>query len=293
MSQINQGEKGVASKTLYIVSTPIGNLGDISSRALAILSQVDTVAAEDTRHSQRLLQHFGLACQLTSLHGHNEQSKVSGLIQKLVSGESIALISDAGTPLISDPGAKLIAAAVNAGINIVSVPGACAAIAALSVSGMATEQFTFEGFLPARPARRSKRLAALSQETRTLIFYEAVHRVIDFLHDCQCAFGGTRQMVVARELTKQYENVVRGTIDEIILHYQSHQDQIRGEFVIVVQGCPGDAVHHNSLDPQQVLKVLLTECSPSKAAALAAKLLDGKKSEFYALANKISQASNS
>ena len=286
-------KKAIVSKTLYVVSTPIGNLGDISARALTVLSQVDTVAAEDTRHSQRLLQHFGLTCQLTSLHGHNEQSKVRVLIEKLESGESIALISDAGTPLISDPGAKFISAAVEAGINIVAVPGACAAIAALSISGMATEQFIFEGFLPARPARRCKRLAALSQETRTLVFYEAVHRVIDFLHDCQRAFGGDRSMVVARELTKQYENVVRGSIDDIILHYQDHQDQIRGEFVIVVQGCPNDAVEHHGLDPHQVLKVLLTECSPSKAAALAAKLLDGKKSEFYALANKISQASNS
>ena len=269
--------------TLYIVATPIGNLGDVSSRALDILAHVDRIAAEDTRHTQKLLRHYGLNCHLTSLHGHNEQSKANALLERLLAGDNVALVSDAGTPLISDPGSQLVTTVAAAGVKVVPIPGACAAIAALSVSGLPTEHFVFEGFLPARAARRKKRLVQMRSETRTMVFYEAVHRVMDFFNECQQVFGDSRRMVVARELTKQYESVVRGTVAEIIAYYELHTDQLRGEFVVVIEGVE-DEVEAAVLDPKTVLTVLLTECKASKAAALAAKLCGLKKSELYQMA---------
>ncbi|HHO68310.1 MAG TPA: 16S rRNA (cytidine(1402)-2'-O)-methyltransferase, partial [Gammaproteobacteria bacterium] len=201
-------ESAPAAGTLFVVATPIGNLGDMTPRGVEVLQQADLIAAEDTRHSRRLAEHFGIATPMLALHEHNERSVAARLVERLRQGESIALISDAGTPLISDPGYQLVRAAREAGVPVVPVPGASALVAALSVAGLPTDRFVFEGFLPPRQAARRKRLEALKDEPRTLVFYESSHRIVDSLNDLKDVFGPGRQALLARELTKAFETTL-------------------------------------------------------------------------------------
>jgi 16S rRNA (cytidine1402-2'-O)-methyltransferase len=218
---------------LYIVATPIGNLEDITLRALRILKEVDLIAAEDTRHTQTLLNHYGIKTSLTSYHEHNERSKAQRLVERLSRGENVALVSDAGTPAISDPGYRLVVAAVDAGITVIPIPGASAFAAILSASGLPTDRFVFEGFLPGNKGERRTRLLELRQETRTLIFYEAPHRLMDALADMHELFGD-RDLVVAREVTKMHEEFCRGRVSELMSQFKTQK--VRGEITLVVRG---------------------------------------------------------
>jgi 16S rRNA (cytidine1402-2'-O)-methyltransferase len=265
---------------LFLVATPIGNLGDVSARARQTLSDVAVVAAEDTRHSGQLLQHLGLAKPLVSLHEHNEAQRADSLVTRLKQGESIALVSDAGTPLISDPGYDLVRAALAQGIRVIPIPGACAAIVALSAAGLPTDRFAFEGFLPAKASGRRERLDTLCKDERTLIFYEAPHRLTDMLADIATVFGD-RRVVVARELTKQYETFYYGTAQELALRATQDADMNRGEIVVVVAGSPAMARQATAMDADKVLRTLLEELSPAQAAKLTAKLTGEKRSELY------------
>src|ERR1044072_1153509 len=224
--------------TLYVVATPIGNLADLTPRAREVLASVALIAAEDTRHTRQLLQSCGIDTALTSLHEHNEAQKSGELVARLARGDSIALVSDAGTPLVSDPGFDLVAAARNAGIAVVAIPGACAAIAALSVAGLPTDRFAFEGFLPAKRAARSERLEPLAREERTLIFYEAPHRLVEVLHDMARTFGAERRASISRELTKRFETTYSEPLAQLRDDAERDSDMTRGEIVIVVSGAP-------------------------------------------------------
>ena len=272
---------------LYVVATPIGNLEDISARALSVLKQVALVAAEDTRHSGTLLSHFGIRAELISLHDHNEAERAPLLVTRLEAGESVALISDAGTPLISDPGFELVRAARAAGITVTPVPGASALIAALSVSGLPTDRFVFEGFLPAKPAARRERLAALAAETRTLVFYESVHRLKESLADMAAAFGAARPAVLARELTKLHEQVRDGALQTLVEWAGSDPVAGKGELVLMVAGA---AAADTALDAEaeRVLKTLLRELPVKQAAALAAEITGLNKNPLYERALELS-----
>src|SRR5690242_12028000 len=226
---------------LFVVATPIGNLADLSARAREILSGVDLIAAEDTRHSAALLAQFGIATRTLALHEHNEREKSAELVHRLREGAQIALISDAGTPLVSDPGYRLVRAAREAGIAVSPVPGACAAIAALSVAGLPSDRFVFEGFLPAKAAARRAHLQTLMTEMRTLIFYESSHRIVEALEDLVVVFGGERRAVLARELTKLFETVLDGALAELAARVNTDSNQQRGEFVLLVAGADADA----------------------------------------------------
>jgi 16S rRNA (cytidine1402-2'-O)-methyltransferase len=226
------------SGTLYVVATPIGNLGDLTPRAREVLASVALIAAEDTRHTRQLLQTCGIGTALTSLHEHNEAQKSAELVARLAQGDSIALVSDAGTPLVSDPGFDLVASAREQGIAVVAIPGACAAIAALSIAGLPTNRFVFEGFLPAKAAARGERLAQLANEERTLIFYEAPHRLAEVLRDMTHAFGAERRASISRELTKRFETTYTGTLSELGTAAERDGDMARGEIVIIVSGAP-------------------------------------------------------
>jgi 16S rRNA (cytidine1402-2'-O)-methyltransferase len=267
---------------LYVVATPIGNMGDISARAREILAAVSVVAAEDTRHSSQFLRGLGLKRPLLSLHEHNELARAKELVLRLRAGESVALISDAGTPLVSDPGYQLLRAALAAGIVISPVPGACAAIAALSAAGLPSDRFCFEGFLPARAAARRLRLAELGTDPRTLVIYEAPHRIAASLADIAAACGGTRRACIARELTKKFESFYRGSLDELVARAQSDEDLCRGESVIIVEGAQAEPVGAGRLD--ETLTILLRFLPPSAAAEAAAELSGVRKNEAYARA---------
>ena len=267
---------------LYVVATPIGNLGDVSARAREILAAASVVAAEDTRHSGRLLRELGLERPLVSLHEHNERARVAELVGRLQGGESVALVSDAGTPLVSDPGYLLVAAAVEAGIAVTPVPGPSAAIAALSASGLPCDRFCFEGFLPARAAARRQRLAALAAEARTLVLYEAPHRIAECLADLAAACGSGRRACVARELTKKFETFYRGTLGELAARAGADADMARGESVIIVEGAPPAEPGAAELDT--TLAVLLRHLPPSAAAAAAASLAGVRRADAYARA---------
>jgi 16S rRNA (cytidine1402-2'-O)-methyltransferase len=283
MSALKQGRNDLIDDrfgNLFIVATPIGNLGDISARARQTLSDVAVVAAEDTRHSGTLLQHLGLAKSLVSLHEHNEAQRADQLIERLKRGEHIALVSDAGTPLISDPGYGLVRTALAQGIKVIPVPGACAAIVALSAAGLPTDRFAFEGFLPAKASGRRERLEALCKDERTLVFYEAPHRLRDMLDDIALIFG-ERQVVVARELTKQYESFYYGSATELAARAAQDADMNRGEIVIVVAGAPEQPRQGMTVDTDKILRTLLEELSPAQAAKLTAKLTGEKRSELY------------
>jgi 16S rRNA (cytidine1402-2'-O)-methyltransferase len=280
-------EAAVSRSTLYIVATPIGNLGDMTTRAREVLGAVDVIAAEDTRHTRQLLQAFGLQTPTIALHEHNETQKAEGLLNELAAGKSIALVSDAGTPLISDPGFTLVAAARKAGHNVVAVPGACAAIAALSVAGLPTDRFVFEGFLPAKSSARRERLRELSSEMRTLVFYEAPHRIVEVLADLAVEFGGERAATVSREITKRFETHYTGTLDDLAKRASTDADMQRGEIVIIVGGA---AAATTTMDADRVLHALVDELAPAQAAKIAAKLTGVKRSDLYEraveLANK-------
>lgn len=265
---------------LYVVATPIGNLGDMTSRAVEVLQQVGCIAAEDTRHSAGLLRHFGITTPMLSLHEHNERQKAAALLQKLNAGEDIALISDAGTPLISDPGYVLVREAQLAGIRVVPVPGASALIAALSASGLPTDRFSFEGFLPAKGGARRKQLEALRQESRTLAFYESPHRILDSLADMVEVFGESREVVLARELTKTFETIRHDSLGSLLEWVRGDANQQKGEFVVLVHGAEAKA---EGIDPEtRRIAVLLAEELPLKqAAALAAKISGEKKNALY------------
>ena len=273
----------MAEGILYCVATPIGNLEDITARALRILAEVSKVYAEDTRVTRRMFTHFGIQNTLESLHDHNETSRVAQIQRELAEGMNVALVSDAGTPLISDPGYKLVNALGAAGCKIVPVPGASALIAALSVAGLPTDRFAFEGFLPAKSVSRRKLLAGLEAESRTLVFYESSHRIADLLEDMLAVFGGERQIVVLRELTKLYESIYRGTATEILQHMAADSDRSRGEFVVVVAGkvCDESADALAVLNADKVLAVLLEVLPVKQAAAVAARLTGLPKNQLY------------
>jgi len=268
--------------TLYIVATPIGNLEDITLRAINTLKQVDLIAAEDTRHSGLLLQHLAIKAKLFALHDHNEQEKSQLLIEKLKSGLSIALISDAGTPLINDPGYHLVKACRENNINVVPIPGACAAIAALSASGLPSDKFSYEGFLPAKTKARQDYLTTLLDEPRTMIFYESTHRLLDTLLDMQTIWGSDKQIVLAKELTKTWETIVNFSILDLINWLQEDSNRQKGEFVLIVEGNNKTA---DEIDPKAIntLKLLLKELPLKKAAAITAEIYGLKKNQLYQL----------
>jgi len=266
---------------LYVVATPIGNLEDWSPRAVATLKAVRLVAAEDTRHSGRLLQYFNISTRLVAVHDHNESARVESLLQQLQDGADIALISDAGTPLISDPGYRLVAAAQRAGLRVVPVPGACAAIAALSAAGLASDRFIFEGFLPAKTVGRRERLQALLKEPRTLMFYEAPHRIAECLVDMAFVFGPERRVVLARELTKTFETIRQLPLADMRDWVASDPDQQRGEIVLVLEGAPDITGEEDWSEADRVLAILLADLPVKQAATLAAGITGLKKNVLY------------
>lgn len=268
------------SGSLWVVATPIGNLEDISARALRVLAEVDLVAAEDTRHSRRLLQHFGIDRPMLALHDHNEDQRATVLLQRLQAGESIALISDAGTPLISDPGYPLVRLCREVGVAVHPVPGASALVSALSVAGLPTDRFRFEGFLPRKPKLRREFLQQLATETATLVFYESSHRVRDTLDDMLASFGEARQAVLARELTKLHETVLSGSLADLAQALDSDENQAKGEFVLMLAGAP-EVVAATDQELDQSLRILMQELPLKQAAALAAKLVGVKKNAAY------------
>ncbi len=277
--------------SLYVIATPIGNMGDISQRALDVLQQVDLIAAEDTRHSKKLLNNFQITTKLCSYHMHNERSRADWLIKKMEAGLSVALISDAGTPLISDPGSCLVAAAIEKQFKVIPIPGPSAVIAALSASGLASNKFAFEGFLSAKPVARKRELEQLKNETRTLIFCEAPHRVLDTIADMVQIMGEHRKAVVAREMTKAYETIYVDSLQNIKLWMEADDNQRRGEIVLLVQGVD-DAIPSNDLENNRILQILLADLPLKQAAALAAKITGGKKNEFYAKALALHKQDN-
>ncbi|MCB1644231.1 MAG: 16S rRNA (cytidine(1402)-2'-O)-methyltransferase [Pseudomonadales bacterium] len=276
--------------TLYVVATPIGHRDDITLRALQILRQVDTVAAEDTRHTRALLDHHGISARLVSYREHNEERASAELIARLQAGESFALVSDAGTPLISDPGYRLVREARLAGIDVVPVPGANAAITALSVAGLATDRFCFEGFLAARGPARRKQLMLVRDETRTLVFYEAPHRIVDLMADMVSVFGEAREVVIGRELTKKFEQLWSGSAAAAVAALAGEEIPVRGEFVVLVAGAlPADSTADET-EQFRVLSLLLPELPPKKAAELTASITGGNKKDLYAQAVAIKQS---
>lgn len=266
--------------TLWIIATPIGNLGDLSPRAQQVLREVALIAAEDTRHSRPMLQQFGIATPLTALHEHNEDAALAPLLERLRAGEDIALISDAGTPLVSDPGFRLVRAARAAGIRVSPVPGASAAIAALSVAGLPSDRFAFEGFLPAKPAARRARLRELAGEPRTLVFYESSHRIAECCVDLVAAFGAGREAALLRELTKLHETHLGPTLGEIAARVEADREQRLGEFVLVIAGC-GEGADAKLVEGRRVFALLREELPPARAAKLAAAISGAPRKALY------------
>lgn len=269
-----------AAATLYVVATPIGNLGDLSPRAQEVLRSVAAICAEDTRHTGQLLSHFGISKPLVALHDHNEEAMAERVVARLLGGESLAVVSDAGTPLVSDPGFRLVRAARAAGVKVSPIPGACAAIAALSVAGLPSDRFVFEGFLPAKGAARRERLNKLAAETGTLVFYESSHRIAESLADMAGAFGGERPAVVARELTKLFETVLDGNLDQLLAKVLADDNQRKGEFVVMVQGA-GDDEEAKIAEGRRLYAKLNEHLPPSTAAKLAAELSGAPRKALY------------
>jgi 16S rRNA (cytidine1402-2'-O)-methyltransferase len=271
-----------AAGTLFVVATPIGNLDDLSARALKVIGDVALIAAEDTRHSARLMQHFGIGTPLAACHEHNERDEGNRFIERLLAGDDVALISDAGTPLISDPGYHLVRQARAAGIRVVPVPGACALIAALSAAGLPSDRFVFEGFLPAKTVGRRVRLELVREEPRTLIFYEAPHRILECLQDMREVFGGERQALLARELTKTFETLQGMPLEQLCEWVAADANQQRGECVVLVAGwqAPEDEAAV-SAEALRVLDLLLAEMPLKRAAALAAQITGVRKNLLY------------
>lgn len=265
---------------LFVVATPIGNLGDLSPRAQETLRSADAICAEDTRHTRQLLAHFGIDRPLLALHEHNEDAIAGQLIARLRDGQTLALVSDAGTPLISDPGFRLVRAARGAGVPVSPVPGPCAFVAALSVAGLPSDRFVFEGFLPPKTAARRERLQALAGEARTLVFYEASHRISETLEDCVAAFGGERHGVLARELTKLFETVLDGPLQILSTRVQTDPNQRKGEFVLIIQGAPVDT-DTRIAEGLRVQALLSKHLPPSTAAKLAAEISGAPRKTLY------------
>ena len=275
---------------LYVVATPIGNLGDMSPRAVEVLRGVSVIAAEDTRHSAPLLRHFAIATPMVALHEHNERQQAEKLVARLHAGEAVALISDAGTPLLSDPGYHLVRAAQQGGARVIPVPGASALIAALSASGLPTDRFSYEGFLPAKAAARRERLMSLQSDPRTLIFYEAPHRIVAALDDMAQVFGAEREAVLARELTKLYETIRAAALGELAAWVGADADQQKGELVVLVRGAesrPSDALSEES---HRVLSLLLAALPLKQAVALAAEISGERRNRLYELAVSLREA---
>jgi 16S rRNA (cytidine1402-2'-O)-methyltransferase len=269
---------------LYVVATPIGNLEDITYRAVRLLSEVDLIAAEDTRHSRVLLSHYNITTPLQALHEHNEAQVEGRMLERIANGEAIALISDAGTPLISDPGYRLVRAAREAGLPVYSVPGPSAVTAALSVAGLPSDRFAFEGFLPSKAAARKKKLEDFSRETRTLVFFESSHRIEASIDDMSEIFGGQRLAAICRELTKKFETALRAPLAEIGLKLTEDKNQIRGEFVVIVDGYAGS--EDEALSNAHKMAAALLEYLPaSQAARVAARLNDVSRRKVYQLLN--------
>lgn len=271
--------------TLYIVATPIGNLEDMTHRAVRVLSEVELIAAEDTRVSRKLLHHYGISTRLTACHEHNERKKARSLLRFLQQGKCIALISDAGTPVVSDPGCRLVQAAVEHGIRVIPVPGACAAIAAVSAAGLPADSFSFEGFAPGKKGARTKFFEERKHETRTLIFYEAPHRIVASVADMAAIFGPTRKAAIARELTKKFETIRYGTLgglcQDVVWQDPKH---LRGEFVVVVEGSTSRVPGTLDREAQRIVRILLQQLSTKQAAALAAEITGARKQQLYRFA---------
>ncbi len=270
----------VQSGCLWVVATPIGHRDDLSARAIETLRAVAVIAAEDTRHSRPLLVHHNIDTPLIALHDHNERDAVDAIVRRMAAGDSVALISDAGTPLISDPGFRLVRAARAAGIRCIPVPGACAAIAALSVAGLPSDRFVFEGFLPAKAAARRSRLQELAGDARTVIFYESSHRVAESLADMRDIFGATREAVLARELTKMFETVLGEPLGELAARVVADPDQQRGEHVILVAG-RGEEADAKLAEGQRIFAILRDELPPAKAAKMAAAITGAPRKLLY------------
>ena len=268
---------------LYIVATPIGNLGDISERARQVLTDVDLIAAEDTRHSRKLLSHYGINTRMVSYHDHNEDRAALNLLEKLSAGMNIALISDAGTPLINDPGYHLVKNAKDRGIRVIPIPGPSALVAALSASGLATDRFVFEGFLPEKKQARINRLTAIEQEKRTLVFYEAPHRILALVEDCVNVLGADRTMCVARELSKVYETIRTDSSGEILNWLKSDKASCKGEFVVCIEGNSA-SVSPQEAELKKMLSVLMASTGLNEAVKIAVELSGEKKNTLYSLA---------
>lgn len=278
----NGAPAGARRGCLWVVATPIGHLGDFSPRAREVLAGVALVAAEDTRHSAPLLALAGSRAELWALHEHNEQARAEQVVARLLAGDDVALVSDAGTPLVSDPGFRLVRAARAAGCRVSPVPGPCAAIAALSVAGLPSDRFAFEGFLPAKAGARRERLALLAGEARTLIFHEAGARIAATLADLADAFGAERPAVLARELTKLHETVLDGSLAELAARVAVDPDQSRGELVLLVAGAPEAGAAQRLAEGRRIQALLLRELPPAKAARLAAAISGASRRDLYA-----------
>jgi 16S rRNA (cytidine1402-2'-O)-methyltransferase len=275
----NRQETVVLPSTLYLVATPIGNLSDITQRAVSVLDQVDIIAAEDTRHSQRLLTHLGIKAKLVAYHEHNEDKVTSKLLDELESGKSIALISDAGTPLISDPGYRLVAQAHDREITVVPIPGVCAAIAALSTAGLATDSFSFEGFPPAKQGARLRFFEQYANRKQTTIFYVSCHRIVETLKDMKTIFGETRRVSFAREITKTFETIKRMELSALIDFVEADDNQRKGEIVLVLEGDIDAA--EDSVQMDHYLTILLKELPVKQSVNLVVKLTGENKNDIY------------
>lgn len=271
----------MSDAVLYIVATPIGNLGDMTPRAVEVLQSVALIAAEDTRHSGRLMAHFNIKTPMISVHDHNERQRLQTILDKLSAGENIALISDAGTPLISDPGFYLVRGVRDAGFKVVPVPGCSAVITAMCAAGVPTDRFIFEGFLPAKRTGRQQQLALIKSEERTVIFYESTHRIIETLNDMVEVLGADRYVVMARELTKTFETIHGDKVSDLLVWMEQDHNQQKGEFVLIVQGVEPKKEEGFSTETLHVLETLLEELPVKQAAALAAKLTGEKKNALY------------
>ncbi|GLR63153.1 16S rRNA (cytidine(1402)-2'-O)-methyltransferase [Marinospirillum insulare] len=281
LPSINAAEHSKKNAALYVVATPIGNLEDITSRALVILQQVDLIAAEDTRHSRRLLEHFQIKNRLVSLHDHNEGARAEQVIDLLAKGESVALISDAGTPLISDPGYSLVAKVREAGYQVLPIPGVSALIAALSVAGLPTDRFFFAGFLPAKAQARTQALEGLAHQEGTLIFYESPHRLLVSLQAMISVLGGARQACIAREITKHFETFLTASLDELLEQVTNDPNQQKGEFVLLIEGFSGQQPKEAWQEACRWMQELKDVMPPSKASALVARMTGVKKKDLY------------
>ena len=276
-----------SSGKLYLVATPIGNLGDLGHRAVEILGQVDLIAAEDTRQTRHLLAHYAISSKLVSVHDHNEHRMVQRLVERMAGGESVALVSDAGTPLINDPGFELLNAAVDHGLCVIPVPGPCALVAALSVSGLATDRFGFYGFPPRNSAARQAFFQSLVGQLGTLVFYESCHRIIECLNDCAEIFPVDRSLVVCRELTKAHETIIRTQVGDVISRLEHERYIDKGELVLLIEGRGEHKTHTLLPEHVRMIEVLLADCSVKRTAELVAEITGLRRKLLYQAALEI------